>query len=60
MGQTYGTETLEKNEENLLTHEFELNFEVDPVFSQTFAKLDDQNLKGLMLNSVPISAELEV
>lgn len=46
--------TLEKNEENLNTNKYDLEFEMDPLFKITSAKFDAGGIQGLLLNHLEV------
>jgi condensin complex subunit 2 len=47
--------TLEKNEENLNTNKYDLEFEMDPLFKITSAKFDAGGIQGLLLNHLQVA-----
>lgn len=58
--------TLERNEENLNTNKYDLEFEMDPLFKITSAKFDAGGIQGLLLNNLqvlllfPLNCELKI
>ena len=38
-----------------LTRKYDLEFEVDPLFSRTSAKFDESGVNGLLINNIPIN-----
>lgn len=57
---TGGEATLEKYVHNLNVTQYDLEFDVDPLFSKTSAKFDESNNKGLLLNNLKVNQDLEV
>ncbi len=48
------SKTLEKNLNNINTAKYDLEFDVDPLFSKTSAKFDESGTKGLLLNNISV------
>ena len=46
--------TLERNLSNINTQKYDLEFDVDPLFSKTSAKFDEAGSKGLLLNNTSV------
>ncbi|CAD8098843.1 unnamed protein product [Paramecium sonneborni] len=55
---TGGENTLEKNQANIDTNKYDLEFEIDPLFQQTSAKFDEAGAKGLLMNNLTINENL--
>ncbi|CAD8092268.1 unnamed protein product [Paramecium sonneborni] len=55
---TGGENTLEKNQSNIDTNKYDLEFEIDPLFQQTSAKFDEAGAKGLLMNNLTINENL--
>ena len=49
--------TLERNLGNINTTKYDLEFDVDPLFSKTSAKFDESGSKGLLLNNISVFLE---
>lgn len=48
------SKTIEKNLNNINTTKYDLEFDVDPLFSKTSAKFDETGSKGLLLNNINV------
>lgn len=48
------SKTLERNLNNINTTKYDLEFDVDPLFSKTSAKFDETGSKGLLLNNINV------
>ena len=45
-----GENTLEKDQSKLLASKFDLQFEIDPLFTKSAARFDEGGAKGMLLN----------
>ena len=52
---TRTVETIEKNVDNLILKNFELEFSIDPLFKKTSAEFDETGSKGSLLKTLEIS-----
>jgi condensin complex subunit 2 len=48
-------ETIEKNPENLILKNFDLEFSIDPLFKKTSAEFDESGSKGALLKNLEVS-----
>lgn len=55
-----GEETLEKNKANLVTDNFDIEFEIDPLFKIKTARFDESGIKNLLLNNINVNPNLEI
>lgn len=55
-----GEETLEKNAGNLVTDNFDLEFDLDPLFRRKTACFDESGCQNLLLNTIAVNPNLEL
>lgn len=53
-----GESTLEKNVANINATKYDLEFDIDPLFTKTSAKFDDHGTKGLLMNTIKIDSDV--
>ena len=55
---SYGVKTLEKNQDNLDVEQYDIEFDVDPLFKKTSAKFDEQGASGLLINNLYMDSNM--